>query len=62
MIKAQGLNFQKYFKMASNPFPPPLAQLCRAWALTHVGKYTQTMCALAMSTSMVPSYESTTTF
>jgi hypothetical protein len=62
MIKAHVLTFQRYLKMASNPFPPPLAQLHRAWALTHVGKYTQIMCALAMSTSMVPSNESTTTF
>jgi len=62
MIKAHVLTFQRYFKIALNLFPPPLAQLHCAWAFTHVGKYTQTMCALAMSTSMVPSNESTTTF
>jgi hypothetical protein len=62
MIKAHVLTFQRYFKMVSNPFPPPLAPLRRAHAFAHVGKYTQTMCALAMSTSMVPSNESMTTF
>ncbi len=48
--------------MVLDPFPTPLAQLRRAWAFTHVGKYTQAICALAMSTSMVPSNESMTTF
>ncbi len=62
MIIAHVLIFRKYLKMASNPFPPPLAQLCSAWAFTHVGKYIQAMCALAMSTSMVPSNESMITF
>jgi hypothetical protein len=29
--------------MISDPFPPPLARLCHAWAFTHVGKYVQAM-------------------
>ncbi len=43
--------------MAPDPTPPPLTQLCHAWALAHVGEYAQTMCALAPNTLVAPLVE-----
>jgi hypothetical protein len=39
------------------PAPPPLAQLCHAWALAHVEEYVLVIHTLTLSTHVAPSDE-----
>jgi hypothetical protein len=62
MIQAKALTSRKSSKIVVDHFPPPLAQLHCAQAFAHVEKYVQTMCALVMNISMVPSNDTMVAF
>jgi hypothetical protein len=62
MIQAKALTFRKSSEIVVDHFPPLLAQLHYAQAFPHVGKYVQTMCALVMNISMVPSDDTMVAF
>jgi hypothetical protein len=56
MIRSFILISHKCLESILHPTPPPLAQLCCAWALVHVApfEYTRIKCTLTSSTFIAP--------
>jgi hypothetical protein len=53
-IRTFTLTSHRCLESILDPTPPPLAQLCRARALAHVGEYIRVVCTPTPSTFIAP--------